>query len=186
MVVFHSEEEKIELFRVVFRKYYNNVVYYALHYLDTYEEAQDVANDVFTSLWQHLDEYQDNILPSVMAMARNRCINILKREKYKRQHNKYVARSRKFDINFTSLADSSIEELFEKDAMKVLMETLEKMPPKTKEAFMLSRFRNKTYSEIAQIQNVSEKNIEYRISSALKILRKAMGLLTFWTISYWL
>ena len=60
------------------------------------------------------------------------------------------------------------------------------MPPKTKEAFMLNRFRNKTYSEIAQIQNVSEKNIEYRISSALKILRKAMGLLTFWTINYWL
>ena len=149
-------------------------------------ERPDVANDVFTSLWQHLDEYQDNILPSVMAMARNRCINILKREKYKREHNKYVARSRKFDINFTSLADSSIEELFEKDAMKVLMETLEKMPPKTKEAFMLNRFRNKTYSEIAQIQNVSEKNIEYRISSALKILRKAMGLLTFWTINYWL
>ena len=83
--MFYSEEEKIELFRVVFRKYYNNVVYYALHYLDTYEEAQDVANDVFTSLWQHLDEYQDNILPSVMAMARNRCINILKREKYKRE-----------------------------------------------------------------------------------------------------
>ena len=147
-----------------------------MHYLDTYEEAQDVANDVFTSLWQHLDEYQDNILPSVMAMARNRCINILKREKYKREHNK----------NFTSLVDSSIEELFEKDAMKVLMETLEKMPPKTKEAFMLNRFRNKTYSEIAQIQNVSEKNIEYRISSALKILRKAMGLLTVWTINYWL
>ena len=56
------------------------------------------------------------------------------------------------------------------------------MPPKTKDAFILSRFKHKTYSEIAQIQNVSEKNIEYRISEALKILRKAMGLFSLMVI----
>jgi len=180
--VFYSEDEKKDFFSAVFRKYYNNVIYYALHYVDTYEEAQDVAHDVFTSLWQTLDEYNENIFPCIMTMTKNRCLNVLRKEKYKRMHCEYLTMSKRLNINFTSLANSSIDDLLEKDAMKILMQTLEKMPPKTKDAFILSRFKHKTYSEIAQIQNVSEKNIEYRISEALKILRKAMGLFSLMVI----
>lgn len=180
--MFRSGEEKANFFNVVFRKYYNNVIYYALHYLDTYEEAQDVAHDVFTSLWQTLDEYKENVFPCIMTMTKNKCLNVLRKEKYRRQHCQYLTVSKRLEINMQSLANSSIDELLEKDAMKVMMQTLEKMPAKTKEAFILSRFRHKTYSEIAQIQNVSEKNIEYRISEALKLLRKAMGLFLFYLL----
>ena len=175
--MFHSEKEKEEIFNAIFHKYYNNVIYYALHYLDTYEEAQDVAHDVFASLWQRLDQYEDNAFPVLITMAKNKCLNILRKEKYKREHSQYVERSRRLELRLESLENSSLELLLRNDAMKVVMETLEKMPPKTKEAFILSRFNHKTYSEIASMQEISEKTVEYRISCALRLLRQAMGLL---------
>lgn len=173
--MFNTEEEKKEIFCSVFRRYYNNVMYYALHYVGTYEEAEDIAHDVFTSLWAGMDSYRENIFPCIMTMTKNKCLNVLRKEKYKRLHSEYVASSKRLDINLSSLQNSSIDELLEKDVYKIVMQTLEKMPEKTKEAFILSRFKHKTYQEIAQIQNVSEKNIEYRIHEALKILRQAVS-----------
>ena len=180
--MFNSEKEREEVFNAIFRKYYNNVIYYALHYVETYEEAQDVAHDVFASLWQRLDMYEENAFPVLITMAKNKCLNVLRKEKHKREYSQSVERSRRLDIRLESLENSSLENLLHNDTMKVVMQTLEKMPPKTKEAFMLSRFSHKTYSEIASLQDISEKTVEYRISCALRLLRQAMGLLTVWFI----
>jgi RNA polymerase sigma-70 factor (ECF subfamily) len=115
-------------------------------------------------------------------MAKNKCLNVLRKEKHKREHSQYVEQRRRLEIRLESLENSSLENLLHNDTMKVVMQTLEKMPPKTKEAFMLSRFSHKTYSEIASMQDISEKTVEYRISCALRLLRQAMGLLTIWLI----
>lgn len=176
--MFSSEREKIEIFNEAFRKYYNNVIYYALHYVDTYEEARDVAQEVFEALWAKMDLYDcGNLLPCLLTMAKNNCLNVLRKERNRRIHSQYIYRSRKQDINISSLTNSSIESLFEKETRKAMMQSLEKVPSKTREAFILNRFKNKTYEEIAEIQHVSEKNIEYRISHALRILKHAMGML---------
>lgn len=179
-MVFGSEKDKEEFFNIIFRKYYNNVIYYALHYVYTYEEAQDVAEDVFTSVWQNLDSVDDIVLPYLLKITKNKCLNLLRKGKY---HAEYLQSHRKAaEINILSLKYSSIDELYKKDALKILKLALDKMPPKTKEAFILSRFRHKSYSEIAEIQNVSVKNVEYRISWALKFLRRSLGLFTILVI----
>lgn len=49
---------------------------------------------------------------------------------------------------------------------------MSEMAPKTKEFFQLSRYRCKKNDEIAGIMGVSVKTVEYRIMSALRILRK--------------
>ena len=179
--MFRSEREKTEYFNAIFKKYYNNVVYFLLHYVDSYEEAQDVASETFSQMWQNLEHYQDSIFPRLIVIARNKCLNYLRKEKHKREHLQYEL-SMKNEINYQSLNNSAIEGLLEKDTRATMLKVLDTMPEKTKEAFILSRFQNKTYAEIAQMQNVSEKNIEYRISSALKILKRVMiGVFILWT-----
>ena len=52
-----------------------------------------------------------------------------------------------------------------------MYKSLENMPEKTREAFVLNRFNNMSYKQIAELHGVSEKNIEYRIKRALRQLR---------------
>ena len=71
------------------------------------------------------------------------------------------------------LAESSSEFMLMNSEVEALMkESMEKMSPSIKETFLLCRFKEKKYEEVAKIQNVSVKTIEYRIMCALRILRK--------------
>lgn len=49
---------------------------------------------------------------------------------------------------------------------------IEKLPENYREAFVLHRFKDKSYKEIASQLNVSTKTVDYRIQQALKLLRE--------------
>lgn len=59
-----------------------------------------------------------------------------------------------------------IEEL-----IKRIEEAIQKLPDSYREAFVMHRFKNMTYKEIAMRLKVSSKTIDYRIQQALKLLR---------------
>jgi DNA-directed RNA polymerase specialized sigma subunit, sigma24 homolog len=99
-----------------------------------------------------------------------------KKEKQRQIHKEYLTSlTLKETINYHSLLNSGIETILRDEAYDIFYKTINTLPDKTKEAFCLNRFHNKTYNEIADIQKVSVKNIEYRIMSALKILRKNLS-----------
>ena len=52
-----------------------------------------------------------------------------------------------------------------------IQEAVETLPESYKEAFVMHRFKNMSYKEIAEILGVSPKTIDYRIQQALKQLR---------------
>ena len=139
--MFNSEKERVEVFNAIFHKYYNNVIYYALHYVETYEEAQDVAHDVFASLWQKLDVYEENAFPVLITMAKNRCLNVLRKEKHKREYSQSVERSRRLDIRLESLENSSLENLLHNDdAVYYYIDTLRAISVHVCGCFFLSAF----------------------------------------------
>lgn len=50
-------------------------------------------------------------------------------------------------------------------------EALDQLPESYREAFVMHRFNNKNYKEIAAELGVSQKTVEYRISQAIKLLK---------------
>ena len=68
------------------------------------------------------------------------------------------------------------ENAFDAEELKRrIQEAIESLPELYREAFTLHRFSDKTYSEIAEMYNVSPKTIDYRIQKSLKILRKKLS-----------
>ncbi|MEF9986234.1 MAG: RNA polymerase sigma-70 factor [Bacteroidales bacterium] len=159
-------------FRAIFKQHYAKIVYYAMSFLHNEEKAKGIAQEVFASVWENIDKLEEEIQPYLFVLAKRRCLNTIRREKYKAEHKEFIAGNTiDREISYLALRDSCIENLLESEVNKIFKETLDLMPQKTKEAFCLNRFKNLTYKEIANIQGVSAKNIEYRIMSALRILR---------------
>jgi RNA polymerase sigma-70 factor (ECF subfamily) len=63
------------------------------------------------------------------------------------------------------------EEVKEKDFDTLLAEALNRLPPKCREVFVLSRIDKLTYQQIANRQNISVKTVENQIGKALRVLR---------------
>lgn len=57
--LFKKEKEKRECFERIFKMYYNNIVYFAFHYLNDYEAAREVAQDVFMIIWQNMEKLEE-------------------------------------------------------------------------------------------------------------------------------
>jgi len=60
------------------------------------------------------------------------------------------------------------------ELMEQLDHAIKNLPEDYRNAFEMNRFDEMTYKEIAEKLDVSEKTIAYRISQALKILRKEL------------
>lgn len=66
------------------------------------------------------------------------------------------------------------EELFSKEARRIVDETLAQMPERTREIFVRSRFRGQSYKEIADEMGITVKSVEFEVSKAMKRLRVAL------------
>lgn len=57
------------------------------------------------------------------------------------------------------------------ELQKVMKQAIEALPPSYREAFVMHRFQQMSYKEIADQLHVSTKTVDYRIQQALKQLR---------------
>ena len=73
------------------------------------------------------------------------------------------------------LAGSDANELWnevvERDIRKLLKASISKLPPKCRQAFELSYFKEMTYKEIAEAMHISSRTVEEHVQKATKFLR---------------
>lgn len=54
------------------------------------------------------------------------------------------------------------------------MKTIDQLPPKCKETFLLNKKEGLTYIEIAEFQNVSVNTVEKQMGKAIRIVREKL------------
>ena len=159
-----------QFFENIYKEHLRDVQYFAYSYLNDWEDAEGVAHDVFVKLWENLDriDLEQAILPYLITLAKNTCLNKLK-------HNKivdsYSLDYRRNTIETQAIMALAPDALYSNEVERIIAVSLNTLSPKIKETFVLSRFRGKSYKEIAEMQGISIKSVEYRIMEALKVLR---------------
>lgn len=155
---------------------YHKIRSFCNHYLRDDDLSKNVAQDVFVTVWKNRDSlnFSEELLPYLFILAKNICLNILKREKVKQNYTEYGMSHNRNSLNMTSLRESSVGILFGREIEKILNDALLKMPVGVRSTFCMSRFKNLKYDEIAKMQNISVKTVEYRIMYALRVLRKLL------------
>ena len=141
-------------------------------FLDSEAEAEDLAQDVFVKLWQNrlsLAEVE-NLNAYLYRIAKNTLYTYLDRS--------YSPNTIPMEESFHIASVEELEEIvFAKELEELIEVTIEKMPPKRKAIFCMSRKQGLSNDEIAFQLNISKRTVETHISAALTDLRKVISVL---------
>jgi len=164
--------DNTEAFNSIFRIYYPKIRYFLAGFLDSKEEAEDLAQDVFVKLWQNRSNlvYVENINAYLYRIAKNILFDYIE----KQQKLKYTKVTNTLEVPSTD----ALEELLFADELNDLINmAVETMPAQRKNIFILSRREGLSNEKIAQQLGISKRTVETHISAALSDIRKVLPLL---------
>ena len=157
----------VDSFDTLFLNYSNKLFWFVYGYLKSKEEAEEIVQDVFLKVWDQrhgLDEKR-SFSSYLFTIAKNQVFNVLRK---KVSEKKYLT----FQLNTAEAAHNPVEkELRFREIEKISNEAIEKLPPRRKMVFLLSRDKGMSYQEIANHLGVSIKTVENHMSLALKFLK---------------
>lgn len=159
-------------FEEIFKLYFPKLKLFLSGFTDAEAEAEDLTQDVFVKLWQSRQSLTnvENLNAYLYRMAKNTL---------------YTYLNHSFAPYIISGTDSlpipSVDELeellFAKELEEMIDITIDRMPPKRKTIFCLSRKQGLSNDEIALHLNISKRTVETHISAALADLRKVISMI---------
>lgn len=158
-------------FDELFRLYYEKLVRLAHQKTQDLAVAEDIVQAIFIDFWTKRAEISINqsIIAYLSKMVNNRCIDYFRKQKsISASEEKYLTHKLNLDVT------SPEEDLLNQENLAAIYSKIEELPPKCKIVFKMSRFEDLTYEEISTQLNVSQKTVEYHISTALRLLRKSI------------
>jgi RNA polymerase sigma-70 factor (ECF subfamily) len=169
--VFESfKEGNQSAFEMLFRTYYQPLCNYAFSFLNDKDEAEEVVQSVFMTVWDKREaiDIQTSVKAYLYRMVRNACLNVLKHEKIKLQHASYeMAGGEPHHENASeSVVTSELEEK--------IYEAIKSLPEQCRLVFQLSRFEEMKYAEIADQLSISVKTVENQMGKALRVMRQQL------------
>ncbi len=157
----------------IFRKHYTDLCKIAYRKVGDFQVAEDLVQDLFLDFWNRKTNFLNinqvsNYLRRSISL---KCIDYLKSSL---KEEKVVTLD---EIDLADVSNLNFEEDNNQYLLIKLRQSIEALPPKRKAVFLLSRFDNKSYKEIASDLDISIKSVEKHISKALLQLRKLLGIL---------
>ena len=154
---------------VLFRQYYSYVCKMVYQVVPEANVAEDLAQDIFFEIWRRKDQLKvTSIRAYLRRAALNRTLNYLRDRKIKWENDQALPDLQSEEVPTNEPVETAELEKFIKQAITQL-------PEKCRMVFILSRFEELSYQEIAEKLNISIKTVENQISKALKHLRTVLG-----------
>lgn len=158
-------------FRQCFDYFYIRLVRFALTYVTTQEEAEELVSDIFVKLWNKkdmLDTIQD-ITSYLYAAVRNQCLNHLKKDSTRPPH----ISDNSIESFISGINNPSVD-LEWKEIHARLERAIEGLPEQCRTVFILIREERFKYKEVAGILKISPRTVETHLNRAVRKLSKAL------------
>ncbi len=177
-----DRKKELVLFHETFHRLQGKLTNFCFYYLRDKEESKEIVQDVFLKLWEgdyslenlHKKSEVDSLL---FTMTRNKCLDSLRHKKVELKYNEAKREEfLRYSISEYALSDdNSLKFMISKDIEFAINKAIKELPDSIRETFILNRYNQMTYKEIAIHLAISEKTVEYRISCALKELRTKLS-----------
>lgn len=159
-----------EAFNQIFEKYYRKVYAFSLSNFRNKEDAEEAVQDLFYHLWK--DRAKLNELKNLEAWVFSICLNII------RKHFRSLALEKKhikaFTENYLDSDYSTDIEVEYRDLLEKTDEIIEKLPPRQKTIFLLSRKESMSNLEISRKLKISVRTVDNQLTRARAFIKEGL------------
>lgn len=177
LIIKQLQDGNEKVFEQIVREYWPRMFKFALIYTQNNETSQELVQDTFLVLWNNRAILKDNtnLITYLMVVLRNKCLNLLEQTRIRQLYIEEIDDEIIYQrANLYVLQDEASQIVESEDLHKAIERALSKLPEKTREVFMLSRYDGLKNQQIAEIKNISQKTVEYHISKALQIIKEEL------------
>ncbi|HEX8545941.1 MAG TPA: RNA polymerase sigma-70 factor, partial [Cytophagaceae bacterium] len=155
-------------FEVIFNRYWKRLYTYAFKIYKEEEICEDIVQEIFINFWKNAStSIILNLEAYLFRAVKYKISNYIRDIKFEQEH---------LDgLEGIAVPCKTVDDIEYKEFEKNLINKVQKLSPKCREVFILSRFENYSNSEIAKQMELSIHTVEKHISNALKELRSHLN-----------
>lgn len=160
-------------FTEIYHRYWDLLFTQAMRLLKDADEAQDLVQELFTTLWLKASSIPSgsNLSGYLYVSLRHKVLNVIRHQKVQ-QH--YLSDLSKF---VEAHKDQTLETLYNKELQQIIATEINQLPEKMKAVFLLSREADLSHKEIADQLDISHQTVKKQVTNALRILRLKLNAL---------
>jgi RNA polymerase sigma-70 factor (ECF subfamily) len=172
--VFEAAEAEYEPLSVqnTIRRHHDSLIQFLRQRLRVPEDALDVAQETYIRLMQYQDSRQIRSPSSMLFRIAINVANDLGRAELARGVSNQCGLD---DLDIASDEPSAERQLTGRQDLALLYAVIQRLPPKCRQVFLLSRVRLMTYGQIARHCGISKKMVEKHISHALAVCMRKVS-----------
>ena len=164
-----------EAFKSLFDHYYDGMCLYANSIVHNPEAAEEIVEDIFIYLWCNIKKI--SILTSLKSYlyrsVHNNCLKYIDKLKTRNKHleiNNYQLED--VDILYPYYDNIPISEIIIKEIEEKAEAVLQSLPDQCKEIYLLNRYQNLSYADIAAKLNISVSTVKTQMGRAFQKFRE--------------
>ncbi len=140
-----------------------------MQYVKNEEDASEIVNDAFIALWEKRDQLalDDSIKSYLYTVVKNKSINFLKKKRMVFEQSDVFISIPNNNANILQLMEG-------KEMEQLIFKTIDKLPRKCKQIFILSRKEQLSNKEIGLIMGITPKTVENQITIAIKTIKQSI------------
>ncbi len=167
-------EGDVSAFNTIYDHYGKRVYYFSLSYLKSEQDAEEIVQEVFLKIWKGRAELtkSDTLEAYIFIIARNGILNFIR----KQNHEKVFLKYKNLFPDRSLLVD---EEVYFNELQNHYDQAVEKLSPRKREVYRLSREMNLSNKEIAGQMNLSVKTVENQMTAAIAEIKATLRALDY-------
>lgn len=154
-------------FTEIYSRYSMLLYYQANQMLRDEEAAKDLVQDLFLTIWKNSDQIMAdaNLAGYFYVAIRNRVFKLIEKGKTRNDYLGSIA------AYASEISTDTMDAIDEKELKVIIEAEIERLPPRMKEVFELSRKGHFTHQQIAERLGISDKTVKKQINKAIKVIR---------------
>ncbi len=169
-------------FNKLYDLYASRLYGFAYNLTHSSDMAEEIVQEVFLKVWQireHLSP--DSSFHSLLfTIAKNKFLNSLRRQILLYSYDEYAAQ-----LDSAPYAENMVEnDVAYKELNEKIIWAKQKLTPRQKEIFEMSKEKNLSNQEIAALLNISEQSVRNQLSCALKVMKEELIKIGLYLVLY--
>ena len=170
-------------FAVLADKYQKMVVNTCRGFVNSYADAEDLAQDVFIELFVSLPEFrhESKLSTWIYRIAVNKSLNFVRKKKRESIFSSLGSildsseKQQQKEIKDPGSFDDADKGLNSKELHLTLKTAINKLPENQKIAFILNKYQDLSYKEVAEVMDVSLSSVESLLFRAKSNLQELLS-----------